>query len=156
MNQSRGQRDVFVALPGIMEQYLPDKLRGRPKDFFTYGTSFLPILAGASLTTTVQINTDADFLLVMVVGLARNAATEALVANPTLTAQLSSGSSGRLYSNQALEWDTLYGTAQLPFVCPYPKVITAGDQLSTQLNHTVAGGTNLNVRIAYHGVKIFP
>lgn len=156
MNNSQAQREVFVSLPGIMEQYLPPELRGRPKDFFTYGVNFLPIAAGTAATQTVQINTDADFLMVMATALARDDADDTDFPNPPLTVQLESTGSGRLFSNVALDFDTFYGTAQLPFVLPYPKVLDAGAQLSTRLTHFAAAPANLDVRVAYHGVKIFP
>lgn len=152
----------MVAMPGIMEQYLPPDLRyradgtPRPKDFFTYGVQFLPLTAGTAQTQTVQINTDADFLLVMACAIARTDSTDAIALNPPVTVQLESTGSGRLFSNVALDFDAFYGTAQLPGIVPYPKVLDAGAQLATRLTHLNGGGADLDIRVAYHGVKIFP
>lgn len=155
MNAGRGVRAQAVAMPGIMEQYLPPEYRGRPKDFFTYATSFLPIAAGVAATQTIQVNTDADFLMVMANGIAReDVAAATFRANPALTVTIETTGSGRLLQNQALDWDTFFGTAQLPGILPYPKIIDGGSTISVRLTNN--GADALNVRVAFNGVKIYP
>jgi len=145
-------------MPGMMEQYLPPSLRGRVKDFFGYatGANFLPLAAATTATDTIQVNTDADFLVVLAVGRARDPADPATIfADPPITVLVTTDGSGRNLFNRAIDWSTFFGDAELPGLLPYPKVISGGSQLSTQLTNLDAA-QDFDVRITYLGLKIFP
>lgn len=158
MNAVRGARDVMVSLPGIVERYLPADLRGRIKDFFAYATgpALIPVPAASTVVDTLQVNTDADFLVVMANGIARDPAAPATrIADPPLLVQVTAEGSSRNLFARAIDWSTFFGDSELPGIVPYPKVISAGSQLSTQVQNLDAAD-DFDVRITYLGVKIFP
>lgn len=155
MNASRGARDRMVAMPGIMEEYLPNELRGRPKDFFTYSTSFLPLAAGASASQTIQINSDSHFLIVMAALTARlDVAAATFSPDPPLTAEIQTSGSGRLFQNEPTDVRNVFGSAELPGILPYPKVIDGGSTVTVRL--ASLGTADLNIRVAFLGLKIYP
>lgn len=139
---------------GPLVAALPPELRNLPRGGFTYTASFVPIAAGATGTVNTAIQADAHFALVAIARTVFQTDNTTVVAAPPLMLQLTSSGSGRFLSDAAIHLENYAGTAQLPFVFPMPFVLTAGSQLSATLQN-LNGATAYNVRIAFHGFKLF-
>lgn len=155
MNRNKEMGSVAVLVPGIYADYLPPQLMDRERDYFAYSVTSLNLLAATVATPTFAVQNDSDFLLASVTGSARDPADPTVqFATPALSIQIDDAGSGRNLFNQATHWDNLCGTAQLPFVLPYPKLINRASTVTvTVTNLDVAQA--YDVRITFHGFKIF-
>lgn len=132
---------------------LPRAMWAKAKDFFAYVVEFLPLGAGATATLPVQIQADSDFLLVEAVAVTTLADNATFVANVPTLVQINDSGSGRNLFSSPVHYNNLFGTAQLPGIVPFPKVLRASATLSTTL--TGLDATARNIRIAYTGFKVF-
>lgn len=134
---------------------IPRELWKRPKDFFVYSATFtgafvLPASGAASLD--IQIDANADFLIMAGVRTFRDTGTGAL-QTPAATVTLTDSASGRQLQNEPQDVENLFGTAQLPAVWPFPKLIARSATLTVALANLIA--TASNARVAFLGFKIF-
>ena len=133
---------------------LPQALWNNAKDFFIYGTDFLPLAAGATQTNEIAIESDSDFLRVAGVRVVTDTANTTFIADvPQLVTLFDSGS-GRRMVNRAVHMDNLFGTAQLPSYWPFPKLMPRASTLSVQVQN-LDGANARNVRVSFLGFKIF-
>lgn len=133
--------------------WFPNKAKGLAIDFFIYGTDFLPLTA--SLTTTNNINIDGGSAFYIVSTALVETATDntTFLAQRPITCSMLDTGSGRQLSNIAIHVDNWFGTAQRPFLWPIPKLIAPNSTFSVTLANLEA--TDRNVRVAFHGIKIF-
>jgi len=134
---------------------IPKKYWKRIKDFFIYATDFVPLANSQTLTQPIQIQNDSDFLIMAGVYVETSTDNVTTFINPSpLMVTITDSGSGRQLMNTPIHINNLFGTAQLPAIWPFPKVIPAGASLNTQLVNLDTVNSR-NVRIAYWGFKIF-
>lgn len=133
---------------------LPEAIRNRLRAFFLYTAEFIPLAAGSTSAQQLSINSDADFALCAISRVGTNTANTTFSANLPILATLTNSGSGRLLSDRAVHLDNYAGTAQLPFILPVPVILTAGSNLTVQLQN-LDGANAFNVRVAFHGFKLF-
>lgn len=136
------------------DQYLPDVLKGHPKDFFTYSAEFLPLAAGATNTQNINIQADSDFLILAGVRVITAADNTTFVANGPFLITITDSGAGRSFMDRAVHIDNLFGTAQLPALWAYPKFIAGASQLAVTAQN-LDGATARNIRMTLIGFKIF-
>lgn len=136
-------------------EILPPALRNHARDYFCYAVDFLPLAATTQATQTVQIQADSDFLLMAVAATARDPAAPATVVDPPpVTVELRTSGSGRFLQNRAMDWDNVFGSADLPFLLPFPKYLDANSTFDTILANLDAAD-DFDIRVSYHGFKVF-
>ncbi len=134
---------------------LPQELWDNAKDFFVYGTDFLPLAAGGTATQDIAIESDSDFLIVAGNRIVTDDPDQTvIVAFPPFLVTLFDNGSGRRLQNRAQHIENMFGTAQLPAYWPFPKLIPRASTFSTTLQNLDAGNA-YNVRVSYLGFKIF-
>jgi hypothetical protein len=134
---------------------LPPSIRGKAKDFFTYNITFNTIAAGATATGSANIQGDSDFLWIrgsLIVTDAAGTTFTSSAAAPLLVA-IGDAASGRQLQDSNTHISNVFGTAQLPFDLPYPKMFERSGQIQATLVSQAAGA--LVVRMAFHGFKVF-
>lgn len=145
------------ALPLLLNPFwanLPPAVISLPKDFFMYGTDFVPLGASATVTNNIVIQADSAFLILDVVGVATDTANTAAVGPPVpQLVRVRDEGSGRDLMNHAVHFDNFFGTGQLPSYLPYPKILKPRTTLSVTLQNLEA--TARNVRIDFVGFKLF-
>lgn len=129
----------------------PEVFRATAKDFFVYSASFLPLAASGTGSDVIQINSDADFLVCAGVRTGRDVNGAALAIGATVN--LIDSGSGRQIFDDDQDVDNIFGTAQLPSVWPYPKLLTKASSISVNVRNLTA--TDNYLRIALLGFKIF-
>ncbi len=140
---------------GSVLEYLPPELREKARDYFVYAVDFLPLTADSADSDTISIQNDSDFLIVAATAIARDPADPATrFADPPITARIEDTGSGRNLENRAIDWASYFGDAELPFYLPYPKLIDRASTITTTLTNLDAA-QDFDVRVAYHGFKIF-
>lgn len=151
-----GQQIRVPPPPGALFAHLLNPaIARRVKDFFAYTADFLPIANGATVQVTTAVQNDSDFLLFQANAAVDDTAGSAIDPAVTLaTVQIRDAASSRNLQDNPMGFSTIFGTAQLPGFLAIPKFFRAGGTIATTLtnNH----GANLNVRITYLGMKLFP
>lgn len=123
-------------------------------DPFFY-TAFFPIanfVPAAILPINVPINADADFVIRYANFVAYTAAP-APVINPNYFTTIFDSSSGRQLMDQPVPVQLIFGTGQLPFIWPEPKLIKAGGTMIITMVNGEAAAANVYVTLC--GFKVF-
>lgn len=127
------------------------------QEFYTYAINFSSLANGTSATDIINIENEAYFKvqkLTYVADLALAAQTSSTTIVPLVTIVITDTGSGRQLSNTPISIPALFGTAELPFILPTPKVYKPRSSISiTVANYSAA--TTYNLRINLHGAKIW-
>lgn len=145
---------------GSIPWWLPDDyrkligLRLVEFDYFVYGTDFTPLVGNTEQSRPIAIGGDADFCILSAVIVATDTANTTFLPTIPELARLRDGASGRDLSNRAVHVDNWFGTAQEPKYWDVPKVLRRNSSFVVTLQSLEA--TDRNVRVDFHGFKIFP
>lgn len=123
------------------------------EDFFTYSVLFEGVLAGSSSSGSIQIEADSDFQVQKLTVVAEIADTVSVLPNATVT--IIDTGSGRQLMNQATPVAGLFGTGQLPFILPTPKIFLARSTISFTLANIDAADDFTNLWLNLIGKKLF-
>ena len=148
---------VVVKVPHLIIGELPPRLRKRARDYFAYGTEFLPLPAGGTLTNSINIESDSDFAIVSAVGVVTSVNNLTLVAFPAIMADMRDTGSGRVLSNIPMHFTSVFGDAQNPFIfwrAGYLKRLRASGTFQVTLQNLDPGNA-VNVRLTFHGFKVY-
>jgi hypothetical protein len=137
--------------------WFPQGAKGLAWDYFVYGTDFLPLGAAgsatAALTNPININSDSAFLIVSGALVETDTANTTFLAQRPLLCSLQEGGSGRTLNNTPIHVDNWFGTAELPKIWEQPKLLVPNSTFNVTLTNLEA--TARNIRIAFHGFKLF-
>lgn len=122
-------------------------------DYFAYGTDFVPIAASATESRIIQINSDSAFYILSAVMVETDTANTTFFANRPLLAQLSTGGAAVNLANTPIHVDNWFGTAEEPKYWDVPKLLLPNTSFNVQLQNLEA--TARNVRVAFHGIKLY-
>lgn len=144
----------------------PDEGEQYSEDVFWYNLNFgsnanpQVIAPGDSYVQTLQIASDEPFKCTKLTGFGYVSGANPIVRNTTeLTLTIQDGSNGRFLTYSALPFDTIIGSAQLPYILPIPRIFKARGLITvTVTNSSTAGETNNTytaVEITFGGTKLF-
>lgn len=133
--------------------WFPPEARDLAIDYFVYGTDFAPIALSATTTRGIQINSDSAFLILSATLVETDTTDLIFFANRAFLANLSTGSGAMNLSNTPIHVDNWFGTAEEPKYWDIPKILLPNSTLNVQLQNLEAVARN--VRVAFHGIKIF-
>lgn len=120
--------------------------------FFTYIQN-INFTANETQSFTIQMQSDAHFLLVSMAASAQTGAGAAITQpDGGSTYQLRDSSGQRLLSSAPVALANLFGTAQRPFILPYTHIFRAGGGIG--IDATGATGAAQTVRLSFHGFKV--
>ena len=132
------------------------------RDFYVYEEDFssADLVSGATVNGSIEIQADSDFVW-------QKAAYFAADADAGATAQTDSGrnlalstvqlidtGSGRNLLELAAPVPSIFGTGQLPFVLPIPRLFFARSTIPVQLSNF--GADAQSVRLSFIGYKAYP
>ena len=132
---------------------LPREFWPKTKDFFVYSIEFVPLAASATSTTSIQIQADSAFLITMGTVVVTDTTNATFISNIPELILITDAGSGRQLSDKAVHMNNLFGTAQLPAVWPFPKIMAPSSTLAATLQNLEA--TARNVRLSFWGFKVF-
>lgn len=139
-------------LPQVYKTLLA--LRQVDFDYFVLGTDFTPLQANATLANNITVPGDADFCILSAVIVETDVANTTFLAQQPILFQLTDTGSGRDLANTPIHADNWFGTAQEPKYWDVPKVLRRNSVFRVTAQNLE--GVNRNVRVAFHGFKIFP
>ncbi len=112
---------------------------------------------GAQVTGSFLVDTSSPFMLVSqtykadIAGAAQLSGTQ-VIPNATVFIQDQAGN--RNWMNVAVPVASLFGTAQLPYFLPQPRLIPGNSTVNITLANYEAANTN-NVRLSFHGYRLY-
>lgn len=133
--------------------WYPAGARNRAIDYFVYGADFLPLVASATTQNSININGDSAFVILSAVLVETAIDNTTFLAQRPLLFSLQDTGSGRLLSNTPIHADNWFGTAELPKYWDIPKILAPNSTFNVIAQNLEA--VNRNVRVAFHGIKIF-
>ena len=153
--------DVDKVIQAIVNKLRPPA--GMTFDYFAYS---MDIDLGASLTAQGQflVQNDSAFAMVSTCYVATDQSDAAIAELQPFGSGLTTGitdatilltdtGSGRQLSDARLAIDTLFGTAQRPFIWPRPKLLPPASTFQASLQNLSA--VAMTLRLTFHGYKIF-
>ena len=123
------------------------------KTYFAYNMYFASIATTVTSTTSMQINADADFLVQEMSLFCYDLTTNAQITAPISTIQLTE-SNGTSFFDQAIHVLNCFGSAQLPFLLPVPRLLRSNSVLTGTLTNVVSTNAQ-RYMLTFHGRKIF-
>ena len=164
-------RQIYNLMPNTMENQdalgaLMDAINSANIDARAYTYNAVYSAAGAAnalaagvVNVPVQINiqADADFLILNQTFSANtlNAAqTYDTAVLPNVSVIITDTASSANMMDQAVPVPSIFGTGQLPYILPAPKLLRASSNLQVSVsNYDAAAGYNL--RLSFNGIKLF-
>lgn len=128
------------------------------EDFFVYEVDTVGGLApNATAALNFQVQADSDFKWIKsayVADIAAAAYDDSTRPIPNVTVLITDTGSGRQLMSVAAPIPNLFGTGQLPFIMPVPRIFKARSSVAVTLANYDAAVT-YNIRLSFIGTKLF-
>jgi len=125
------------------------------KEFYTYQEDFTGVASGASATGNINIQADSDFVMQKLTyhaDIAAATVTDSSRVVPNMTVIITDTGSGRQLMESAVPIASLFGTGQLPFILPTPRLFLARSTINIVVANFDAAVT-YNLRLSFTGYK---
>jgi hypothetical protein len=125
------------------------------EDYFVYDIT-LTLAASTSATGNINIQADSDFAwkkATYFADLAVAVQTAATRVIPIADILITDTGSGRQLMNEAVPINNLFGTGEIPFILPNPKVFRARSTLNIQVTNRAA--SEYTLKLSFIGAKMF-
>jgi hypothetical protein len=133
---------------------LEPQFRWTRKNFFGYVTEFLTLGASATVTNSVTIQGDSDFIITYATAIVTDSANTTQVSFPPQLVQLTDAAAGVNFFLLPEHFLNVYGDAQNPGIFSDPIVMRAATTL--QVQHQNLEAVARNVRCAFNGMRSYP
>lgn len=127
------------------------------EDFYVYDVDFFSLAPGASDNGNIQIQADSDFKwerAAFFASIAGGAQTLNTLVMPLITLQMTDTGSGRNLFQTPIPITNVFGTGQLPFVLPLPRIFRARSSITFAVTNTSAA-TTYDLNLSLIGYKLF-
>lgn len=127
------------------------------RDFFIYAANIETLAVGGTDTDTIRIQADADFILQKLTYHADIAGALQVSADrvlPNVSVQLTDTGSNRQLFIEPIPIPSIFGSGQLPFILPNPRLIRKTSVLQVDFTSFEAVETP-NIRLAFIGYKYY-
>jgi len=128
------------------------------KDFYIYQEDFAAVAPNNSATGSIQIQADSDFILQKLTYFADIAAAAQTADSrvvPLMTLQIIDTGSGRNLIETPAPIPSFFGTGELPFILPTPRVFFARSTITLNVANFDAAAT-YNLKLSFIGYKAYP
>lgn len=121
------------------------------KDFYIYQQNFLELPPGGSSVGNINIQADSDFVLQKLTyfgGVNNN-----IRIVPNVNVQITDSGSGRNLFEESVPVAALFGSGELPFILPTPKLFPARSTI--QISAANSSTATANLQLSFIGYKAF-
>jgi len=125
------------------------------KEFFTYELDFASLASGTSDSGSFNIQADSDFVLQKLgyfADIAAAAQTDSTRVIPLVSLTITDTGSGRQLMSSATPIPSIFGTGQLPFILPTPRLFQARSNVAVTVQNFDAAAT-YNLKLSFIGYK---
>jgi len=133
--------------------WFPQGARGLAIDYAVYGTDFVPLPLSATVGNPINIDGASAFMILSAVLVETFIDNTTFMVQSPLLASIKDTGSSRDLANTPIPASNWFGTAQEPKYWDIPKILAPNTTLIVTLQNLEAVARN--VRIAFHGFKIF-
>jgi hypothetical protein len=136
-------------------QLIPDTV---VRSDFSYSISFPAIAPGQTLTGSIQIQADSDFIThnqTMSADINGAPQTESGQVVPLIEVMLIDTGSGRQLYDRPLSINSQFGNARLPYILPRQRYSFARSTIQVQVTNRSAATTYNNLNLVFNGEKVF-
>lgn len=129
----------------------------RRRDFYVYEAAVAAIAVAGSANDVINIEADSDFILQKLTyhaDIAGAAQTDATRVVPNVTIQITDTGSGRQLMNNPIPIPSIFGTGELPFILPNPRLFMRNSTIQVAFTSFEAAITP-DVALAFVGYKIY-
>ena len=126
------------------------------KDFYIYTLS-LTAASGATATGNIPIQADSDFILeklTYIADIANAGQTDSSRIVPLITVLITDSGSGRQLMSAAVPVPNIFGTGQIPFILPTPRLFKARANIAVSVANYDAAD-DYNIKLSFIGKKLF-
>lgn len=134
-----------------------ENVGNRRRDFYIYESETVAIAVGASTNDTISIEADSDFILQKLTYQADIAGATQLDGTrllPNVSLQITDTGSGRQLMQNPIPIPSFFGTGQLPFILPNPRLFMRNSTIQIAFTSFEAAITP-TVRLAFIGYKVY-
>lgn len=127
------------------------------KDFYVYEEDFPDLDAGTTGTGNINIQADSDFVVQKLTYFAdtdKQPQTDSSRVIPLINVNITDSGSGRNLMETAIPVPNLFGTGQIPFILPQPKLFLARSTIAITVTNFSAV-TVYNLKLSFIGYKVF-
>lgn len=127
------------------------------KEFNVYQASFASLAAGASASSSITVQSEADFLLqklTFFADIAAAAQTDSTRIIPLITILITDSGTKRQLMSAAVPVASIFGTGEIPFLLPQPKAFKARSSILIQASNYSVGST-YNLYLSFIGTDIY-
>lgn len=135
----------------------PEDVRQKRRDFYIYEAEALALASGASSNDVVNIEADSNFILQKLAyqaDIAAAAFTATTRPIPNVTVQIIDTGSGRQLMSNPIPIPSFFGTGELPFILPNPRLFMRNSSIQVAFTNFDAAVT-YNIRLALIGYKVY-
>ena len=131
--------------------------RNHRRDIYTYSAEVAAIAVGGNANDTIAIEADSDFILQKltyhadIAGAAQTAATRVV---PNVSVLIKDTGSGRQLMDTSIPIPSLFGTGELPFILPNPRLFMRNSTIQVAFTSFEAAITP-DVFLSFIGYKIY-
>lgn len=129
----------------------------RNRDFFVYEAQTVALGTGANAVDQIQIQADADFILQKLAYQADIAGATQTISSrvvPNVLVQLTDTGSNRQLFQQPVPIPSIFGTGELPFILPNPRLFMKTSVIQIDFTSFEAAVTP-TIRLAFIGYKFY-
>lgn len=127
------------------------------EDLFSYTVFFDDLAASSTQNGNIQIQADSDFKWIkgqFFADIAGAPQTADSLVIPLVTVQITDSGSGRQLNNEPVPVSSLFGSGQLPYINPIPRIFKARSNIAFQVANFSAA-TTYDLRLVLTGTKVF-
>jgi hypothetical protein len=127
------------------------------RDWYVYEAAVAAIAVGASANDTIAIEADSDFILQKLTfhaDIAGAAQTDATRVVPNVSVQITDTGSGRQLMSQPIPIPAIFGTGELPYILPNPRLFMRNSTIQIAFTSFEAVITP-DILLAFSGYKIY-
>lgn len=128
------------------------------KDFYSYIVEVATLAASGVATQQLNIQADADFIwqkATYFATIADAAQTDSSRVIPVATVQITDTSSGRELQSQAVGISAIFGTGELPYILPTPRLFPARSTQKFQFANLDSANA-YRIQLVLSGYKAYP
>lgn len=127
------------------------------KEFYIYSSNVAALAVAAVVTDNIPIQADTDFVLEKLTfhaDIAGAALTDSSRVTPNVSILITDTGSNRQLMDASVPLTTFFGTGEIPFILPQPRVFSANSVIQVQYTSFEAVNTP-DIFLAFIGHKVY-
>lgn len=148
------QTGFAIQPPAGVLGWLPPQFWRTIKEFYAYNVNFLPLPASATATDGFTVQSDTDFIILYLVGVATETDNVTPLAFRPALVDIKDNSTGASITQRPTHYENLFGNAMTPGVLSIPYFVKATSSVAVTMQNLRAVDTAY--RLSFIGFRSAP